>query len=952
MAINSLNASSHGISGLVSGIDTQTMVEKLLSGTKGKIVAQQQKKMQLTYKQQLYRGITTQLVNLQNQFFKFSSGSTTNLNSTSFFNSMTAKTESSHFKVTAGSSANVGSVKVKVKQLAQATTLKSKHSASGDLTGGIDSAKLDAYKTLLDGSEISFTVGDGAARSINISSIAGLSESDAVDKLNQLLTAEGINVVASNQNGKFSFSSTDGQSISVTGNEQGQAFLGIKGTQNSTNGTVSVSANTKALLPSLNISLDGASSKTIYFDPFNNPPGVTGTLTTLDKVKASLEKELKSAFGEAVKIEIDPQDSDKFRIFTPDSSRQITISGKEASLDILGLTTGQSNKISSGMRLSQLSFKDELIGDSYKFSINGVDFSFTADQTLSDVLQRINTSAAGVKISYSPNTDNFTMESTASGKGGTIEMKQTQGNFLSALFGSDVIDGNTAVGGSKLDAATAKLPTDFASSGGTINLVINGNNVSVTIPTNKDSSGNAKNYSTSALVKAINTELLKDSKAAAAGVQMTYNSGDGTVSLTANSGADVVVDSNGLLGNMGFVSGQTTNITESTKASLTGIDPTALKIDGQLLKKSDGSILAADSTIGDIKAALQNTLGSGVDVAFDANTSSFSITQTDGNAHTWELTGDDGKLFGGSNLSVSAANGSFDTGAVDVDNASFAIKQGVDAEIEYNGETVIRSSNDFTIDGLTFTLTSVSVDKDGNEVTEEVNTTRNTDQIYEGITKFVEEYNKVIDSMYTLIREDPTYKDYLPLTDEQKSAMSDREIELWEEKSKEGLLRGDSTINSVLADLRSTIYKKPAGSDYAIYSIGISTSAYTDKPGQLEIDESKLREMIATHAEDIGAMFAGTDGLASKLSSAIDRAAKYSPVATSAGSLVAVAGRTGYTDSNSSIFKQIEDINDNITSLNNRYDQEYTRYWRQFNAMEQMIQSMNQQSSWLASQFA
>lgn len=939
MAINSLNASSHGISGLVSGIDTQTMVEKLLSGTKGKIVAQQQKKMQLTYKQQLYRGITTQLVNLQNQFFKFSSGSTTNLNSTSFFNSMTAKTESSHFKVTAGSSANVGSVKVKVKQLAQATTLRSKHEASGGLVGKIDTAKLDEYKALIADSKISFSVGGGAAQSIDISSIAGLSEGEAVDKLNDLLTAKGINVVASNQNGKFSFSSTDGQSISVTGNAQGQAFLGITGTQNSTNGTVSVSANTKALLPSLNISLDGASSKTIYFDP-----------TDATTIKNSLEKELKSAFGEAVKIQ--DNGGGEYEFVTTDKSRQITISGKEASLDILSLTTGQSNKISTGMRLNQLSFKNDLVGDSYKFSINGVDFSFSADQALSEVLQQINTSAAGVKISYSPNTDNFTMESTASGKGGTIEMEQTQGNFLSALFGSDVINGNTAVGGSKLDAATAKLPTDFASSGGTINLVINGNNVSVTIPTNKDSSGNAKNYSTSALVKAINTELLKDSKAAAAGVQMTYNSGDGTVSLTANSGADVVVDSNGLLGNMGFVSGQTTNITESTKASLAGIDPTALQIDGVALTKSDGSALTADSTIGDIKNALQNALGSGVDVAFDANTSSFSITQTDGNAHTWELTGDDGKLFGGSTLSVSAANGSFDTGAADVDNASFAVKQGVDAEIEYNGEKVTRSSNDFTIDGLTFTLTSVSVDKDGNEVTEEVNTTRNTDQIYEGITKFVEEYNKVIDSMYTLIREDPTYKDYLPLTDEQKSAMSDREIELWEEKSKEGLLRGDSTINSVLADLRSTIYKKPAGSDYAIYSIGISTSAYTDKPGQLEIDESKLREMIATHAEDIGAMFAGTDGLASKLSSAIDRAAKYSPVATSAGSLVAVAGRTGYTDSNSSIFKQIEDINDNITSLNNRYDQEYTRYWRQFNAMEQMIQSMNQQSSWLASQFA
>ena len=66
MAINSLSASSYGLSGLVSGMDTETMVEKMLSGTKSKIVAQQQKKAQLEYKQQLYRDLATQLRNLQN----------------------------------------------------------------------------------------------------------------------------------------------------------------------------------------------------------------------------------------------------------------------------------------------------------------------------------------------------------------------------------------------------------------------------------------------------------------------------------------------------------------------------------------------------------------------------------------------------------------------------------------------------------------------------------------------------------------------------------------------------------------------------------------------------------------------------------------------------------------------------------------------------------------------
>ncbi len=205
-----------------------------------------------------------------------------------------------------------------------------------------------------------------------------------------------------------------------------------------------------------------------------------------------------------------------------------------------------------------------------------------------------------------------------------------------------------------------------------------------------------------------------------------------------------------------------------------------------------------------------------------------------------------------------------------------------------------------------------------------------------------------MEKIHSLLVEDPDYKDYAPLTDEQKAEMSDREIELWEEKAKTGLLRGDSALNAIWDDLRSTIYAKPSGSDIGIYNIGITTSTSTEYGGQLVIDHSKLKEMINSDPEAVRKLFTDSvDGVSTALNNAINRAARSS--SANPGRLVALAG-SSKSDTSSSLYKQMKAIDDTLTSLQDRYDSEYQRYWSQFNAMEQYIQQMNQQASWLTQQ--
>ena len=104
-------------------------------------------------------------------------------------------------------------------------------------------------------------------------------------------------------------------------------------------------------------------------------------------------------------------------------------------LDALGFTNGQSNKlrISSALKDLSLAAPLELASGTHQFKINGVEFSFSKDETLSAVINRINASDAGVTLSYSSITDKFTMTAKATGSGDRIVVSETNGNFLSAL---------------------------------------------------------------------------------------------------------------------------------------------------------------------------------------------------------------------------------------------------------------------------------------------------------------------------------------------------------------------------------------------------------------------------------------------------------------------------------------------------------------------------------------
>ena len=67
--------------------------------------------------------------------------------------------------------------------------------------------------------------------------------------------------------------------------------------------------------------------------------------------------------------------------------------------------------------------------------------------------------------------------------------------------------------------------------------------------------------------------------------------------------------------------------------------------------------------------------------------------------------------------------------------------------------------------------------------------------------------------------------------------MTDDEITAWETKAKIGLLESDSTLKTLLSNLRTAVVGSVTGQTISLSSIGISTSSFYNENGKLSITE-------------------------------------------------------------------------------------------------------------------
>lgn len=275
-------------------------------------------------------------------------------------------------------------------------------------------------------------------------------------------------------------------------------------------------------------------------------------------------------------------------------------------------------------------------------------------------------------------------------------------------------------------------------------------------------------------------------------------------------------------------------------------------------------------------------------------------------------------------------------------NLDLTTVQGSDAAIKFNGGQELNfSSNRFTFNNINFNLL-----KAGQTV--DINVSPNIDSAVEKIKDFVEKYNAAVGYISEKLGE-KRYRDFAPLSDEQKQEMKEKEIELWEEKAKSGLLRSESTLFNLYSAIRNqtSATVADAGKYSSLSAVGITTAGWQDQ-GKLYLDEDKLRTALSQDPEGVMKLFTnsveGTDqGIAVRL---------YDQVNASMQRITNTAGTVSAGADNSSLGREIERVDKRINTLEERLQEVEDRYYRQFTAMEQALQQMNAQSQWLAQQFS
>ncbi|MER2261221.1 MAG: flagellar hook-associated protein 2 [Psychrobacillus sp.] len=280
-------------------------------------------------------------------------------------------------------------------------------------------------------------------------------------------------------------------------------------------------------------------------------------------------------------------------------------------------------------------------------------------------------------------------------------------------------------------------------------------------------------------------------------------------------------------------------------------------------------------------------------------------------------------------------------------------KSGVNAKFTFNGLETERSSNSFQINGFEISLKQVTTDpidpSKNNSVS--FSSAPDTDKVVDAVKKFVDDYNKLIEELNGKLRE-TKYRDFQPLSTEQKADMKEKEIELWEEKAKSGTLKNEPILSSMLQGMRSALNSVVVGTSgkISLSDIGITTSKDYLANGKLEIDEKKLKEAINADPNKVYEVFAKSGssdsdtniGLISKVRKTINE---------SRTKLTEKAGLTGAANSTFTIGRMLKGYDEQITRFEARLEMIESRYFKQFSAMESAILRANNQSSYLMNAF-
>lgn len=269
---------------------------------------------------------------------------------------------------------------------------------------------------------------------------------------------------------------------------------------------------------------------------------------------------------------------------------------------------------------------------------------------------------------------------------------------------------------------------------------------------------------------------------------------------------------------------------------------------------------------------------------------------------------------------------------------------GTDAVIYLNGVQYKGESNSFEVNGLTITARQTG------ETT--LTTRQDTDGIYNIVKNFLKEYNSLINEMDKLYNAEAA-KGYEPLTEDEKSELSDKEVEKWEAKIKDAVLRRDSNLSTVSSAMKNIMLqgamvngKQMYLSNFGIETLGYFSSGENEKNAyHINGDEddsavsSKANDLKAAISSDPDTVIAFFSQLSQNLYAELDKQSRSVEGIRTFGKF--------YDDK-----KMQEDYNDYADKIK-KQEQKLTamedRWYNKFTAMETALAKLQSNQSAISS---
>ncbi|WP_293010052.1 MULTISPECIES: flagellar filament capping protein FliD [unclassified Oscillibacter] len=855
---SSIYGNRNVLSGLATGMDTESMIENAVSGYNLKISSLQQKQTKLTWQQEAIREISSPMIKFAQKYTSYNSS--TNLLSPSYFNkSVITSTNGANASKVSASGKTSSDVQISgVKQLAS----KSTYSASAaDLFSNLGITGKDGIATIIgsdldlsqqmDLSKVSgtLTLSYGSSRSIDLS-FGDLETYSSADDF-----VRAINVKLA------STTVTDSTGESVPALTMVKASLGDDGKVNfvdnqGAGNTVTVTGATGKLKETLNIDTSKKES-------FLTIPSTDGDLIDLVDKSGTTGKYLS---GKTISMSVDGKTKTiTLPTYNPDE------------LDLTTATTAEKEQLTKDFVTGLQSAVKDAFGTNVKVELNGDKLQFTGQK--------------GSTITISATSD----------------VGKTLG--LSGSFTSSYLDTGKTLGSLlELKSATDSDPETLGGIEGTV----------------------------------LRSDLDKITKKS----DGTYVDSDGN--KTDENGYRLGSDGKQLYGYELEISGKKLTFTRDS-----ALDSVISAINSE----SVGLSASFSKTTNQIQLASRET-GAASQIIINEN-----ITDENGSTKT-----NLGALLFGS-VGVDAQG----KPVTSLTDASYTAGQDAVFSMEVNGVdmgSITRSDNTFSVDGLSVTLKGAfgtysadTVDADGNTVLgslldspEAVTFTSvsDTDTLVDTITGMVDELNEILKSVRDAHSTLPNYKSdksrYDPLTDDDKSGMTDSAIEKYEEKAKQGILFGDSDLTSFYSKLLSAI--SPSGAAGSTLSaMGISTT-YSDGVTTLQVDEDALRDALSTDPDSVRDAFTSTTGSGGLMVNVSKIISDYSSTTgATKGILVQKAGSVYSPLSilSNTLQDQIDEYDDQITRWQDKLSDQVDYYTRMFTRLETLTSSMNSQSSMISS---